>query len=432
MVCAIALLLVDRAFHCMKIEADPAALGSGPLPRGWIIVGCLWFVAGLNYLDRIVITTVRSSLVEAIPMSEADFGFLTSIFLFVYGGFSPFAGFLADRFSRSGVIVVSVFLWSAITWLTSQATTYNELVLARAAMGLTEACYIPAALALIVDYHRGNTRTFATGLHQSGISVGSSLGGVGGVLAQSHGWAYPFQIFGLIGIVYSLFLVMVVRDPPKPKVIDAPSEKAQHVDFWDALRHLLTNSRFLLLVACVSCLGLAGWAMIGWMPTHLQEQFGLSQGKAGMIATSYMHIAGFAGCLLGGFFTDLWMRKDPRARMYLPLIGLGIAAPGIVLAGTSTVLLFSIVGLVAYGMCRHFADTNLMPILCIVADSRYRATGYGIMNFCSCMVGGIGIYAGGMIRDAKVNVSIVFQVAGLGLLVAGFFIWWIRPVERTH
>ena len=416
----------------MRIEPDAAALGSEPLPRGWIIVGCLWFVAGLNYLDRIMITTMRDSLVEAIPMTDAEFGSLTSIFLFVYGGFSPFAGFLADRFNRSHVIIGSVFLWSAITWLTGQATTYNELLLARAAMGITEACYIPASLALIVDYHRGNTRTFATGLHQSGISVGSSLGGLGGVLAQNHGWAFPFQVFGVIGIVYSLFLVLIVRDPPKPMVIDAPLEGGRRVGFSDAIHHLLTNPRYLLLVACVSSLGLAGWAMVGWMPTYLKEQFDLGQGRAGMTATGYLHVAGFIGCLAGGFFTDQWVRRDPRGRMYVPILGLCIAAPGIILAASSSLLLFSLVGLVTYGMCRHFADTNLMPILCIVADARYRATGYGIMNFCSCLVGGVGIYAGGYIRDRNVDVSIVFQVAGAGLLLAAFLIWCIRPVEKSR
>jgi sugar phosphate permease len=416
----------------MHTDSDSAALGSAPLPRGWIIVICLWFVAGLNYLDRLMITTMRESLIEAIPMSEAQFGFLTSIFLFVYGGFSPFAGYLADKFNRSFVIVASVFLWSAITWLTGQATTYEELLLARAAMGITEACYIPAALALIVDYHRGSTRSFATGLHLSGISVGSSLGGLGGVLAANHTWAYPFQIFGLIGIVYSIFLACVIRDPPKPSIIDAPLEDAKKVGFLDALSHLFKNSRYWLLVACVSSLGLAGWAMNGWMPTYLQEQFDMAQGKAGMTATGYLHVAGFVGCLLGGFLTDLWIRRSPTGRMFVPIIGLCIAAPAIFLSATSSILFFSLMGLVIYGLCRHMCDSNLMPILCIIADSRYRATGYGIMNFCSCLVGGIGIYAGGVVRDAQIDVSIIFQIAAGGLLLAAFLIWRIRPIEKAQ
>lgn len=121
--------------------------------KAWLMVGLLCFVGCLNYLDRVIITTMRSSIVEAIPMSDAKFGLLTSVFLWVYGLLSPFAGFLADKFKRSHVIIVSLFIWSVVTWLTSHATTFEELLATRALMGISEACYIPAALALITDYH---------------------------------------------------------------------------------------------------------------------------------------------------------------------------------------------------------------------------------------------------------------------------------------
>ena len=143
--------------------------------RAWLVVGLLWAVGLLNYLDRVIVTTMRGSLVEAIPMTDAQFGLLTSVFLWVYGVLSPFAGFLADRFNRSRVILISLFAWSVITWFTAHATTFNELLITRALMGVSEACYIPAALALIADYHRGTTRSLATGVHMSGIMVGSCV-----------------------------------------------------------------------------------------------------------------------------------------------------------------------------------------------------------------------------------------------------------------
>src|ERR1043165_4346675 len=95
--------------------------------RAWLVVGLLWFVGCLNYLDRVMITTMRRSVIEAIPMNEAEFGLLTSAFLWTYALLSPFAGFLADRYSRSRVIVVSLFCWSVVTWLTAHSTTYWQL-----------------------------------------------------------------------------------------------------------------------------------------------------------------------------------------------------------------------------------------------------------------------------------------------------------------
>ncbi|MCX6943422.1 MAG: MFS transporter, partial [Opitutales bacterium] len=185
-----------------------------PLPaRAWLVVGLLWAVGLLNYLDRVMITTMRGSLLEAIPMTDAQFGLLTSVFLLVYAVLSPFAGYLADRFDRSRVIIGSLFLWSLVTWLTAHARTYEQLLMTRAAMGLSEACYLPAALALIADYHRGPTRSLATGLHLSGVMVGAALGGVGGWLAEHRGWAYAFDLFGLIGLGYSLVLLFLLRGP---------------------------------------------------------------------------------------------------------------------------------------------------------------------------------------------------------------------------
>src|ERR1039457_7298418 len=159
------------------------------MTQAWLCVALLWFVACLNYLDRIMLTTMRTSVTDAIPMTDAQFGLLTSVFLWVYGVLSPFAGFLADRFSRSRVIIVSLFAWSAITWLTGHAKTFDQLLFARGIMGISEAFYIPAGMALIMDYHRAPIRSLAHGIHISGVFVGSGLGGLGGWLAEQIGRA---------------------------------------------------------------------------------------------------------------------------------------------------------------------------------------------------------------------------------------------------
>jgi predicted MFS family arabinose efflux permease len=399
------------------------------LPRAWLIVGVLWVVAALNYLDRIMITTMRDSLMQAVPMTDAQFGLLTSVFLWVYGLLSPFAGFLADRFNRSRLIVFSLLVWSLLTWLTGHARSFEELIVVRALMGLSEAAYLPAALALIADYHRGSTRSLATGIHMTGLSVGTGLAGIGGWVAERHGWSAAFDVFGLFGIAYAVGLLFVLRDPPRE--CGVVTSNADQPRLGQALTSLFSSRSFLLLLAFWGLLALAGWAVMGWMPTFFKEQFKLDQGAAGISATSFLAVAMFVGKLVGGAWADRWGRTNDRARILVPAIGLFIAAPATLLVVNTNMLAVAIAGLSIYGFTRVFSDANLMPILCQVSDSRYRATGYGVLNMFSCIVGGLMVYIGGVLRDAQINVGTLFQCAAGGLLVCGVLMMLVKPAQQA-
>lgn len=397
------------------------------MSKAWLCVALLWFVACLNYLDRVMLTTMRESLTEAIPMTDAQFGLLTSVFLWVYGILSPFAGFLADRFSRRLIIIGSLFVWSAVTWLTGHAQNFEHLLVARALMGISEAFYIPAALALIVDYHRGPTRSLATGIHISGFMVGSGLGGLGGFLAERHGWSYAFNLFGIVGVVYSLLLIVSLREAPREENPDAAANPLDKASFLPALKSLFSRGSFFLALIFWGLLGVVGWGVVGWMPTHFAERFNLSQGASGFSATGYLQAAAMVGVILGGALADRWSRKTERGRIFVVIVGLCLAAPGILLAANTHLLAFAIGGLILYGLTRSFADSNMMPILCMVADPRYRATGYGVLNFFACLVGGATIYAGGALRDAHVDVSRIFQFSAASLMVCAVILFFVKP-----
>lgn len=395
--------------------------------RAWGVVALLCVVGCLNYLDRVMITTMRGSLVEAIPMTDAQFGLLTAVFLWVYGLLSPLAGFLADRFSRSRVIVGSLLVWSVVTWLTGYATTFGELLLTRALMGVSEACYIPAAMALIVDYHRGPTRSLATGLHVAGVMVGQSLGFVGGLLAERYVWNSAFWAFGLFGIGYAFVLYFWLKDAPATTPTDNGSAPTPPVQFGEAVRYLFRRRAYRLALAFWGCLGLVGWLIVGWLPTYYQEHFRLAQGEAGVYATGYLHTASLVGVLSGGALADRWSRRNPRARLLLPALGLLVAAPAVLWASLTSVLAVAVAGFVVYALTRTFSDANMMPILCLFTAPRYRATGYGVLNLFSCLVGGAGIYAGGVLRDHQVDVGLLFRVAAGLMVVCAALLLTIRP-----
>ena len=399
------------------------------LPKNaWFVVFLLLIVGLLNYLDRTMIATMRSSIVDAIPMTDAQFGLLTAVFLWVYGILSPFAGFMADRFSRSKVIICSLFVWSLVTWLTAHATTYNQLLATRALMGISEAFYIPAALALIMDYHQGKTQSLATGLHIVGVMLGQSLGFVGGWIAENHSWNHAFYIFGIVGIIYSIFLLFILKDAPKEAVIRnvAKTDKTAHVKFTEALKDLFTRKSFIFLFIFWGVMGVVGWLVNAWLPTYYKEQFNISQTTAGIYATAYLYPASIAGLLLGGFISDKWSAKNRYARILTPMIGLAIAVPCVFIAGLTSILYLAILFFMIYGLTRMFVDTNLMPVLCLSIDNRYRATGYGILNMFATIIGGVGIYAAGALRDSQINLNIMFQIASLSIMVCILLLWLVK------
>ena len=392
----------------------------------WWVVVMLFPVALLNYLDRQMLATMKSSMVGDIPSiaNKADWGLVLACFKWTYAVLSPFGGYIADRVSRRHVIGLSLLVWSLVTWWTGHVTTFHELMTARALMGVSEAFYIPAALALITDYHPGLTRSRAVGVHQTGIYVGQILGGFAGYAADSpdHGWRWLFSTCGMIGIIYALPLLSLLRNPERSpaNIGDTPQESG-------VVRGLLGNRNFFLLVLYFTLPAIAGWVVRDWMPDILKEKFGLGQGKAGVSAILFVQIASLAGALLGGTLADRWMRHTPRGRIFTSAIGMALFLPALFSVGNAGTLGTAILGLIVFGFGWGFFDCNNMPILCQIARPGLRATGYGIMNLVSISCGGFGDWAFGALRDRHVPLNVIFGVfAGVALLSV-FIVLLIRP-----
>ncbi len=408
------------------MNSAPASPG---LRYAWLVVALLAPVALLNYLDRQMLATMKSSMVADLPSiaNKADWGLILGGFKWTYAILGPFAGFIADRVGKKRVIVASLFIWSAITWWTGHVTTFRELMTARAAMGLSEAFYIPAALALITDYHFGATRSRAVGVHQIGIYLGQILGGFAGYAADSpdHGWRWVFSTCGMVGVVYALPLLALLRDPPK-RANEEPVAEDGSRDVGVA-RGLLGNRNFILLVLYFTLPAIAGWVVRDWMPDILKEKFHLGQGKAGVSAILYVQLASLAGAVLGGALADRWMRVTARGRIFTSAIGTALFLPALFGVGNASTLPLAVAGLVVFGLGWGFFDCNNMPILCQIARPGWRATGYGIMNLVSISCGGFGDWAFGALRDRHVPLNLIFGVfAGIALLSVGLVLL-IRP-----
>jgi MFS transporter, Spinster family, sphingosine-1-phosphate transporter len=385
----------------------------------WALVALLWVVAALNYLDRQVIFSVLPLIKADVHASDVQLGLLATAFLWVYGALSPFGGYLADRLGRKPVILAGLLIWSAVTFLTGHATTYGQLVAARALMGISEAFYLPGALALIADYHSERTRSLATGLHQSGLYTGLILGGAGGGwMGQHYGWRAAFIVLGAIGILYGGVLALALRPP---RVEASGTRERRRID-W---RRMMASRAFLVLVIANALASISYWCVYTWLPLHLFERFHMSLAQAGFTATFYIQAASFIGIVAGGILADAWRRRQPRARVFTQSIGLAAAGPFLILAASAYSLWLLIPALVLFGLGRGFFDCNLMPVVCEVVDEDVRATAYGVLNCTSCFAGGAIAAAAGALKET-VGLGGAIQFTGLLVLVAAALLITIR------
>jgi MFS transporter, Spinster family, sphingosine-1-phosphate transporter len=401
----------------------------------WIIVAVLWPVALLNYLDRQMLAAMKFSVMTDIPDigAEANWGYMLAQFKWVYAFLSPVGGYLADRFSRRLTICASLFVWSAVTWATGHVTTYEGLLWTRTLMGISEAFYMPAALALIADYHVGGTRSRAVGLHQTAIYCGIIAGGFSGYVADDPqlGWRVAFDVTGLAGMAYALPLLLLLRDAPRsPAAIagaSAGSAERSHTSPMVAAREMLSNGSFILLVLCFTLPALAGWVVKDWMPAILKEMFNIGQGKAGVSATLYVNLASLVGAFVGGWAADRLMRRTMRGRIIISAIGMTLLIPSLFGVGNSGTLTTAILFLIVFGVGWGFFDGNNMPILSQIVRPELRATGYGIMNLVSISCGGLADWGFGILRDRHVPLNVIFGVFASAALVSVVLVLFIRP-----
>ena len=400
------------------------------LPGAWLVVMLLVPVALLNYLDRQMLASMKFSVMAGVGDigTDANWGRMLGQFKWVYALLSPVGGYIADRFGRRFTICGSLFAWSAVTWWTGQVQSYSELLTARSLMGISEAFYIPAALALIADYHTGPTRSRAVGFHQMGIYCGVIVGGFSGYIADAPalGWRWAFAVCGVLGMVYALPLLLLLRDVRKPA---SPAGTAA-VSPLGAARALLTNFSFVLLVLYFTLPALAGWVVRDWMPAILKSEFNIGQGKAGISATLFWQVAAIFGALGGGWLADRWMRKTARGRIYVSALGMAMIIPamfGVGFAPQTGQLWVAIAFLILFGLGWGLFDTNNMPILCQITRPHLRATGYGLMNLVSISAGGLADWGFGMMRDRQMPLAGIFSVFASAAVVSVVLVLLIKP-----
>jgi len=411
----------------------PYRLESSPHYK-WLLVLALFCVSTLNYADRTAITALYALLKTDLGFTDVGLGGLGSVFLWTYAFSSPFSGFLGDRVRRGRLVLWSLAGWSLVTLLTGLATTQGQLLGMRGALGLVEAMYLPAAMALVAEYHGPATRGTALALMTLGNYMGMAGGGsVAGYYGEHYGWRVPLVGLGAAGLILAAICRLILpAGRTEPLVKDRPAP----LSFPAAASALLRIPSFLVLAGAGVLTAIGTWIFINWLPLYFRENMGMTLASAGFFGSSLVSLSGAAGQVVGGVASDRFARGGAHRRMLLHAVLILCAAPMLLVFVLTHSLTLIMTALVVYSLLRTSCDVNMLPLLCDLAGVDKRSTAFGITNMVNTLAGGLGVFVAGYLKSGFGLDGVFAGVAGIltldaVLLFAGYFFLLRRDLRAS-
>jgi len=240
----------------------------------------------LNAMDRQVFPVLLPDIREEYGFTLGQGGLLATIFTLGIGVAGLPTGYLLDKLSRRGVMLLGIVIFSAFTVLTAVAVGYADMFVYRALSGVGEAMQNAALFSAVGAYFFAN-RALALGSLNFAYGVGSFLGPMlGAQFATTFGdWRAPFYIYGGFGFVL-VAVIGVFVSRRFTEQIEAPPEQRARPSF-DYMPETLYNRNLLLLALTAVVTGIAMYGYIGLYPTFLQEELGFDRGDAGLAASMF-------------------------------------------------------------------------------------------------------------------------------------------------
>ena len=412
----------------------PNAPSNAPVARQAIVlVAFMWFAYFLNYCDRQAVFSMFPVLKSELGFSDKQLGLVGAYFLWVYGVGSFFAGQIGDKFSKRKLIVWSLALWSLVTIATGFAKTPDMLLALRALMGISEALFMPAAIALTANAFPPATRSRAIAALSSAQILGNVGGGwFGGWMAQEGQWRAAFFVLGAVGLVFAIPYFAFLRGVNE----EAQVETRKSGDASALLGLARTPTYWLLCVVFpVFVFGL--WLLYGWLPTFLHDKFALTLGDAAFNATAFLQGATLVGMLCGGVLADWLYRRTKAARLWLLAASLLLCAPFLHLLGNSDTLAVTRVAAAGFGLFSGFFMGNIFPAAFEVVPADARASAVGVLNLFGAVVSGFATLFGGLwkktlgIPALLSGTGLAYAVSAL-LIVAGIRFLFRHDYERVR
>ncbi len=366
---------------------------------GWrahyvLIVCTLLYV--INYMDRQVFSVILQPMKVELGLTDAQCGLASTLLIFGMAFFSFPIAYLVDRWSRRKAMSLMAVFWSAATFATGLARNFTGVLIPRFFVGLGEAGFVPGGTALIAASYPKAKRGWAMGVFNVAIPLGAAAGVIlGGILSKNMGWRTPFLFFAVPGLILGV-LAFFMKDY---KTAEQPDTAGGIRSFYTALADVLKLPTMRWYYAGLGIAVFMTSSVLVWLPSLMMRMMNISEARAGLL-TGIIGLMAILGAPLGGYLSDIWQRKNPRGRMYVPVVAyivggsilmiviqIGFSTPGIALA-------------CVYGIAAAMAMPAIAAISQDVVPVAHKGLSMGLAIFAQYMLGGAwGPYIVGAVSD---------------------------------
>jgi len=297
--------------------------------RAWIVLGMLWFVYVLNFLDRQLLAILAKPIQDSLHISDRQLGLIGGFYFALFYCFIAIpVGWLADKTNRVKVLSLSCAIWSAATMGCGFSASYPQLVTARMMVGFGEAGGVPPSYSILSDYFPTGRRGTAFGIYNLGPPIGAALGiAFGATIAAAFNWRRAFLLVGATGVVVALGVLFIVQEPRRGGADRAGHAAASQAGFWQTCAMFFARPTIVLAALGSGATQFITYGLGNFATLFLMREKGMTLGQVAVYYALVVGVAMTGGIFVSGRLIDRFTRNSKQAYGLLPAASLALAAP---------------------------------------------------------------------------------------------------------
>jgi ACS family hexuronate transporter-like MFS transporter len=410
----------------------------------WRILALLFFATTINYIDRQVIGLLKPFISEELGWNEVDYGYIVTSFQVAYAIGLITTGRFLDKFGTRIGYIWAIIIWSIAGIAHSAARGVAGFAAARFALGLGESANFPAAVKSVAEWFPRKERAFATGLFNSGSTIGAIIAPlIVTLISLSLGWRWAFIITGLLGFIWLFFWIAWYRVPEKHPGIS--KEELLYINQDETDDGDKSGMKWIDLIRLKQTIAICStrfisdwvwWFFLFWIPDYLNKAYSVDMKGVVLpliIIYSVSSIGGIAGGWLSSRFISVGKSID-YARKTSILVCALIVLP-VMLVSQSHQLWVSVL-LISLAAAGHQGwASNIFTIISDIYPKQAVGTMVGLSGFAGAVGGALSASFVGLILENTGSYFLIFFIASsvylVNWLIIKLFIRVIEPVSLT-